>query len=365
VTPVLSANQVVGTVHLTYSKADLHAGVRMAFRLTLAVSLGVLTLGIALSFIFFRHISRPMQVMLDGVQSLGEGRLEARITMPTRNEFSILADAFNEMSERIAAGQRELIAKERMDRELELARGIQQSLLPRSVAAPRGYEIGHYCRSANEVGGDYVDLIPVGRDRIALAMADVSGKGVPGLVVMAMVKTLLQELVRASAPPVDIVRRLNRTLQGSVQNNMFVTFFVGVLDGESGRVTMSNAGHNPVLIFNGESGACRRLKLAGPPLGLFPPDVFDAQVKSYDVRLGPGDLLLQYTDGLNESRDPLGAQFGIDRVMRILEERSCRGATALVDGLVAEEARFRGGQDQFDDITILAVNARVGVGVPG
>jgi serine phosphatase RsbU (regulator of sigma subunit) len=363
-TPVVSTDRAVGTVYLTYSKADLHAGVRAALRLTLSISLGVLLLGIAGSFVFFRHISRPLRAMLDGVRRVGEGDLESRISMPTRNEFSILADAFNDMSHRIAVSQRELIAKERMDHELELAREIQQSLLPGAVSAPAGFEVGHYYRSANEVGGDYVDLVPAGADRIALAMADVSGKGVPGLVVMAMVKTLLQELVRASTPPVDVVRGLNRALQGSIHNNMFVTFFIAILDGRTGRVTMSNAGHNAALFFDGASGACRALKMAGPPLGLFAPEAFDGLVETHELEMRPGDTILQYTDGLNESPGAAGTQFGVERIVRTIERRSRSGATALVDALVEEEARFRGDNDQFDDITLLALRAHARSGVP-
>jgi serine phosphatase RsbU (regulator of sigma subunit) len=357
ITPVVSAERDIGAVYLGYSKQDLYAGIQNAFRITLLVSLVALLLGVVVSFVFFRHISRPMKIMLDGVHSLGGGNLETRIEMPTRNEFHILADAFNDMSQRISTGQDELISKERVERELELAREIQLFLLPQKQTPPPGFEISHYYKSASEVGGDYVDVIPLDGDRVALAMADVSGKGVPGLVVMAMVKALLQELVVSSDSPRTIVRSLNRALQGNIKTNMFVTFFIGILDAHAGRLTMSNAGHNPLIIYSREMRTTRMLRMSGPPLGPFDPDTFDTMVETYDVDMRAGDLVIQYTDGLNESRNTGGDQFGIPGIVSLAESHASLGAESLVQELVEAEARFRGQRDQFDDITLLALSA--------
>ena len=149
-----------------------------------------LVLGLILALIFFQRISRPMNVLMEGVNTVAGGNLDTTIRMPTRNEFRVLADAFNEMAFRIAAAQQEHIVKERMDRELEIARDIQRTLLPERVHVPDGYQIGHYYDSATEVGGDYLDVVRVGQSKVGLVMADVSGKGVPGLVIMAMIKIM-------------------------------------------------------------------------------------------------------------------------------------------------------------------------------
>jgi sigma-B regulation protein RsbU (phosphoserine phosphatase) len=360
-TPVMGSGKPVGTVHLEYSKEDLYADIARAFRLTLSIAAAVLVLAILVSVANFDRISRPLRLMMEGVERLGGGNLETRIDMPTRNEFSVLAASFNDMSTRIAAAQKDLIAKERVDRELEIAADIQQALIPAGVRPPPGYEIGHFYQAANEVGGDYLDIIPIDPSRIGFVMADVSGKGIPGLVVMAMVKILVQEFVVSGTSPAQIVRRLNQTLQGNIKSNMFVTFFVAILDIRTGRLTFSNAGHNPLLIYNSEANNARFFRMEGMPLGVFDGGVFDTSIKDYQIELQPGDVVLQYTDGLNESRNEAGKFFSTQRILDIAGSHGHRGANEMVRRLVAEETQFRGGTEQFDDITLLTIGSSISV----
>jgi len=366
VTPVVSMDKSIGAVYLTYSKQDLKSGIRDAVRLTLMISVAVLILGMLLAVVFFRRISRPLEVMLDGVDALGRD-LSAKISVPANNEFRLLAHSFNDMADRIAEAQKHLIRKERMDRELEIAGEIQQSLLPGSVKPPEGYEIGHFYQAANEVGGDYLDIIPMQDGKVGLVMGDVSGKGVPGLVVMAMVRVLTRRLLETESSPSEAIRKLNSSMQHNMNDNMFVTFFAGVLDVDSGELSYSNAGHNPLLIYNHAQRQCRFFKMEGPPLGVFDDHVFAPMIKDYRLELTRGDLVLQYTDGLNESKNQYGHQFTYDRIMEAAQDFSTKGAVKLVNRLVESEAKFRGMTPQFDDITLLAISARVAVasGSPG
>lgn len=356
-TPIMSAETPVGAVYLEYSKSDLLSGIRSALELTLLVSAAVLILASALSLMYFGRISRPMQDMLRGVRALAEGNFGVRIPMRTRNEFRVLADSFNEMSGRIEKAQAELVSKERMDRELEIARDIQQSLIPTDVQPPKGWEFGHYYQSANEVGGDYLEVIQIDESKIGFVMADVSGKGVPGLVIMAMVKILTQEFITSGASPREIVCNLNQALQGNMKRNMFVTFFVGILDVVSNELIFSNAGHNPLLIYSGKDQSTRFFRMAGVPLGAFESAAFDPSIIDYRISLEPGDVVLQYTDGLNESHRADGGVLGIEAVNDVARETAGAGAEALVRALVAKERRFRGDSPQFDDITLMAIGA--------
>ena len=173
------------------------------------------------------------------------------------------------MSDRIQSTQSELITKERMDRELEIAADIQHSLIPDVVTPPPGYQIGHYYKAANEVGGDYVDAIRMRDGRAGFVMADVSGKGIPGLVVMAMVKVMAHQLIVSGEEPSGVVKKINHALIGNMKSNMFVTFFVGMLDAGNNRISFSNAGHNPLLIYDAASGGTRFFKMGGIPLVTF------------------------------------------------------------------------------------------------
>jgi serine phosphatase RsbU (regulator of sigma subunit) len=360
-TPVLSQGQPIGQVFLVYSKKELYDIIARSVRITLTISLTALILALGMARFFFQRISRPMRAMMDGVESLASGDLNTAIKMPSRNEFKILASAFNEMAFRIAAAQKEHIVKERMDRELEIARDIQHTLLPVNVRIPDGYEIGHHYDSATEVGGDYFDVIPVGESKVGLVMADVSGKGVPGLVIMAMVKIMVQNLVARNVPPKEIVRKLNSALLGNIRRNMFVTFFVAVLDVETDSLVFSNAGHNPVVIYDHSTRRARLFKMNGPPMGTFPDHIFAEHLREYRLALCPGDVFLQYTDGLNESMNERGQQFTLNRIVDITNEHGDEGAESLVGRLVRAEAAFRGSAPQSDDLTLLAIGMKAAV----
>jgi serine phosphatase RsbU (regulator of sigma subunit) len=357
VTPVTSLDQKLGEVYLSYSKRDLHANVNKAILITLAVSLGVLLIGVTLSFVFFRHIAHPMQVLLDGVEALDGDTSQVKIDMPTRNEFAILADAFNAMSDRIDDARRAQAVRERMQRELELAREIQHSLLPGRVDSPRGYEIDHYYEAANEVGGDYVDVIPLDDDRLAIAQGDVSGKGVQGLVVMAMVKTLFQQLAPRAQDTRAIVCELNAALYGSIKSNMFVTFVTAIFDARTGALSISNAGHNPVLVYRADTDTVENIRLGGPPLGAFGALHFNDHVEEREIRLNAGDAALIYTDGVNESRNRAGELYSIPRVVDMLRACSSETAHSIVQGIVHDTAEFREGVPQSDDLTLLVLKA--------
>ena len=357
--PVLSGTDVVGQVYMGYSKGSLTGSIKRAVQITIYTSAAAFGLGIILALLLFRRISRPMDVMMQGVNALGEGELDTRIQLETRNEFQVLAQSFNDMAGRIVEAQRELVEKELVDKELEIAHDIQSTLIPATVEQPVGFEIDVYYKSAMQVGGDYVDVFPVDGRRVALVMADVSGKGVPGLVVMAMLKVMVQELLRRESDPKIILRRLNISLARNIKRNMFVTMFLAVLDRETNVITYTNAGHNPLVILDGKTGEPRLHRMQGPPLGIFADDMFASRVQDYTYQMAPGDLVVQYTDGLTESMNKKGEQFDMERLVRECAKHGPSGARAAIGGLVRAELDFRGDGPQRDDLTLLAVSATV------
>jgi serine phosphatase RsbU (regulator of sigma subunit) len=356
-TPVKSSDKHIGYVYLVYSKHELHSLIRRAMIITLVCGVVAFVLGIVLALVLFRRISQPMDVLMEGVNTIAEGDLEARIELSTRNEFSVLADSFNNMASRISAAQEELIMKERMERELEIAHDIQSTLIPSVIHEPPGFNVGTYYKSATEVGGDYLDIIPIDSDNIAFIMADVSGKGVPGLVVMAMLKVIAQDLAKKGISPKEVVRQLNTTISENIQETMFVTLFFAVLNSDTGKLSFSNAGHNPLLVYNQDNQTSLYYKMKGPPLGVYTDEEFVELIEQYELSIKPGDLVLQYTDGLNESQKEDGVQFSLDRMATICNECAGSGARALVERLVEAEVAFRGESAQTDDITLLALSA--------
>ena len=359
-TPVTSFDRTIGYVHLSYSKAEFNSSIRKAVAITLVLAAVVLALGTVLSLLLFRRISEPMEKLMEGVQRLGEGDFKTKIRLHTRNEFRTLADSFNDMADRIARAREELVVKERMQKELEIAREIQATLIPKRILQPAGFEVGMYYEPATEVGGDYIDVIPAGSDRVVFVLADVSGKGVPGLVVMGMLKIMVHTLIARGIGPAELLQELNLTVKKTLKPNMFVTFFIARLNTTTGEMVYSNAGHNPLVIYDRERKKSYLHKMAGPPLGIFPPETFAKGIAEYRLHLEPGTLVLQYTDGVNESLNESGERFGIDRILSVCDSWAQHGASALVPSLARAELGFRNGSPQADDIAVLAVGATVG-----
>jgi serine phosphatase RsbU (regulator of sigma subunit) len=354
-TPVTSLDNVVGFVCLSYSKHELAVPIQRAMRITLLIGAATFVLGIIVALMVFRRISHPLDVVVKGVNSIGRGNLDTRIQLATRNEFRFLAQSFNTMASDLQEVQAELVEKKLVDRELEIAHDIQDTLIPSDIRQPDGYEINIYYKSATQVGGDYVDVMPVSPDRIALVMADVSGKGIPGLVVMAMLKIMVHELLKKGMDPKNVMRKLNTSLAANVRKNMFVTMFLGVLDLPSRELICSNAAHNPLILYEHGSQRCESHRITGRPLALFPDDVFCERLVERRLRLHDGDLLFLYTDGLNESLDADKNQLGHERIVDVCREHATAGATNLITRMVEAERAFRGDCQQSDDLSLLAV----------
>jgi sigma-B regulation protein RsbU (phosphoserine phosphatase) len=360
-TPIKNQNKTIGHVSLSYSKKELKNSMHRAVTTTLIVSAIALSIGLMLSLWFFRRISRPMGTLISGVREIGEGRYTTRIACDCKNEFQVLAESFNDMSEKIEDAQEKLVNKHKVDQELEIAREIQAALIPTDVPEPDGYQVAVHYKAASQVGGDYLDVIPIDPNNIAIIMADVSGKGVPGLVVMAMLKIMVTTLVARRTPPVSLIRQLNISMKKTLKPNMFVTFFVGYMNARNGRLVYSNAGHNPLVIYDPTKRRCEFHRMAGPPLGIFPPTQFDLELEEYELQMNPGTLILQYTDGLNESMNANGEQFSLDRIMSECKRNAISGAKTLLTCLVDSERKFRGSAAPADDIALLALGAKKSV----
>jgi sigma-B regulation protein RsbU (phosphoserine phosphatase) len=244
------------------------------------------------------------------------------------------------------------LANERMRQELEAARIIQQSFLPGRLPGaddPR-FSLGAINHPAAAVGGDYYDVIPIGRNRLGLVLGDVSGKGVPGAIYMARLVSDFRFLVDAQEnSPAETLIALNRILLGRGQPGMFVTLLYLTLNMDTGFATFANAGHLPLLVRRAQGKVDTLDRPAGPPLGIVEDIVYD----NAEVALTPGEDLLLFTDGVTEAMNPAREQFTQDRLVEVLGRApTCPEALVTV---VAEAVRvFAGEAPVHDDLTLLA-----------
>jgi len=241
--------------------------------------------------------------------------------------------------------------RELADREMDVARRIQTGLLPQALPRLKGIELEAVSRPAKEVGGDYYDILDLGEDRWGLAIADVSGKGVPAALVMVMSRTLLHATGRVLGEPKDVLQHLNRVLFRETDPEIYVSMFYAVWDCRAGTLTYASAGHTPPLHYRAGTRTCEPLGRGGIALGA---DEKGGDAIQQHVWEGePDDVLLLFTDGATDADNADGGAFGLERLQAAVSGQAA--LRRILPGVVSRIDDFCGGQPQRDDITLVTV----------
>jgi sigma-B regulation protein RsbU (phosphoserine phosphatase) len=198
------------------------------------------------------------------------------------------------------------------------------------------------------VGGDFYDFIPIAKDRWGLVIADVSGKGVPAALFMALSRTLIRASTLANSDPAGAIGHANQLICEDSKTCMFVTLFYAILDAKGMTLNYVNAGHNPPLLLKGESSDVTLLKAKGIALGV----TDDVELQSVKIDLRPGDVLVLYTDGVTEAINDEEEEFGEERLLRVITENRSLPAQMILENILAAINEFAGSRPQHDDITI-------------
>jgi phosphoserine phosphatase RsbU/P len=259
---------------------------------------------------------------------------------------------FNRMVLALKASlEREKLAAEEWNRrELEIAHEVQERLLPQSGPPMTTLDYVGICKPVFGVGGDYYDFIPLEERKLAIAVGDVSGKGISSALLMAMLKGMLHShALHRKNEVAALIRDLNRYMYSFTDSKRFVTFFYGLYDDESRTLRYVNAGHNPPLIFRDGKKCALRLEPTASVIGLFP----QAEYAERTAQLYPGDTLVCFTDGVTEAMNVTEEEFGEDRLIQIVNNNGYESACGLRDLILSEVSRFAGNAVQHDDETLV------------
>ena len=241
------------------------------------------------------------------------------------------------------------VEKGRMERELQVAYEIQAGLLPREIPHVPGWEFAARWQPAREVAGDYYDFIPGDGGQLGLVIADVSDKGMPAALFMALTRSIVRASVGHAPSSADGIAHANRLICADSTGGMFVTLFYALLDPEAGEITYVNAGHNPPLLYRAEQDQLTELTRTGMALGV----ITDAPFEQRTVQLYSGDFVLLYTDGVTDATDSQGQEFGEERLQRLILEKRRAPVQEIVAALEHALGAFVGASSPFDDITIV------------
>jgi serine phosphatase RsbU (regulator of sigma subunit) len=314
-----------------------------------AVGIG---LAMLLSFGLSMLLVRPLKQLVRDIDVVAVGNLDHKTVPRSSDEIGQVAHQFDEMTRSLRKARKLEQERQAIENELAIATEIQTKLLPERIPQIPGYDLFSFYLSAREVGGDYYDFLVIDQTHLGLVVADVSGKGIPGAMVMTMVRSLLRLASHREISPAETLKKVNRILARDIRPGMFVTALYAVLDVHSRKLTVSSAGHSPMLHFAAATGTVRQVNPSGMALGFDKGRTFDDTIAEEVVTLAPGDRILTYTDGVMEAMDEENAEFGLEQLEGLVTELGELSSKDFTDTLVARLEEHRGGAEQSDDITI-------------
>jgi sigma-B regulation protein RsbU (phosphoserine phosphatase) len=362
--PVLFAGVKIGEVRLGYSTSRIFLAIRKARRNNLLGALVVtavtLCVGIAGAFALASVTIRPIDALVKGAGIIGDGRLDYRIRIKNRDELGLLSDAFNRMSDRLLAYSKKVEEKAKLDEQLAIARGIQQSLVPQNRIDDEYVSIDGFYRAAAGVGGDYYHYFQIDGSRYGFIMSDVSGKGVPASLMMIMIRTVFTSLRHSGIQdPARIVGLLNGAVSADLSGDRFASLLFGVYDRKTGEFRHINAGYGPLMVYKKSLKSCILINptVGSVPIGIMPDAAYEEEPP---VVLEGGDSLLLFTDGITEARNGDSGEYGIARLSELVPGCADRETGVMTRFVIDDVVRFMDGAEQYDDmaLTVLKVKGK-------
>lgn len=348
---------------LGYSISDIERQRQQRQKQAIGWAVGLTVMAVAGSMFFAQRLTRPVRELATGMSRVAHGDLRVRLKRRSRDEIGALTQDFNRM---VADLQENVLERQRMSQELDIARRIQQSLLPQSEPEVAGLDVAGICLTYAEVGGDYYDYLILDDGRLAIAIGDVFGHGVSSGLLAAAVQGCLQNQVNIDPDGGKVLAAVDRIVRSSGEQLMTLCYAVfeipshlkGEGQGEgvpkNGLVTIASAGHWPPYHYVAQTGAVEDVypsDAIAPALGTFPTDVYPA----YQISLERGDILAFYSDGVPEAANPDEEMYGEERFRDALCRHAGGTARQIRDAILDEVSRFRGETSQDDDIALVIV----------
>ncbi len=322
------------------------------------VSVGLAAIvGLAIAWWISEKVSEPVRILMDDIMAVSDGDLDHETVPRSNDEIGQLAITFNRMTQALKAAHNQELEAKALEHELSIAAEIQANLVPKKMLKLPGYDISAYYRPSKEVGGDYYDFIEIDQDHCGFIVADVSGKGVPGSLVMSMARAFIRmEAERAAnTSTADTLKKANHMLAQDIKKGMFVTAMYGILDKRTNELAISSAGHNPMVLWRAASNTIELVNPKGMALGFDKGPLFERNITEETVQLMPGDRFVMYTDGVVEAMNEKNEEYGDKRFEALVQKLATRESNQMLNMLVKSLDDHKGNAPQHDDMTIMTV----------
>lgn len=361
---IISQDNLLGYAHVLVREQTILNEMTNLRILGIVLALLVLLVGYTGIAILLARIISPFQKLSDWIRSAGHESVSDDVDIDTTNEVGEIAQAFSDMASKFRKAQIGLVQQKQLQKEIQVAQEIQHMLLPVSFPEVQGYDLSTYYESAKEVGGDLFDFIKVDDDTIGIVVADVSGKGVPGSLVMTMIRTALRLEARGNKNPADVLARVNEFVVDDMKKGMFVTMFYIVLDSRNREIHYASAGHNPMILHRVSTKQTYYLNPRGFPVGISLPDrkLFGQSIQTDSIKLQEDDILIAYTDGITEAMNHERDLYSEERFLETIRRHAHLDAKAFVENMRNDLNEFTQGAPQSDDITLVAIKENLAAG---
>jgi len=355
--PIKVRGAKIGEAHVAVSQNSIKQAVAETRKGIALVAVVIMLIGIIGILVLVSVIIGSLGEVTEDIAAIGDGDLDRKIVTTRGDEIGRIAHAVKIMTKKLKRARQVLIERERMKREMQIAKEIQQTLLPRSLPQFHGFMIDAYYQSAMEVGGDYYDILQIDENHFGIVIGDVSGKGVAGSLIMAMVRSIMKIEAPKNPSPHRLLTVLDTTLRDDIPEGMFITLFYVVFDLKEYEITYCCAGHNPAYYIDSQRKLIT-LKPEGTPLGISALQKADfvSLLQEEKKKFNPGEILVLYTDGVTEAMNNRKEQFGEARFEKLLKERAASSTPGLFKRILINEIEiFTGKEPQSDDITLLII----------
>lgn len=357
--PIRTGERPLGKVLITYSSGPILEMLVDARQKILLLTGALLLIGIVGIYLLSNYFVTPILKITERVRRFSQGDLETELPLEGADEFFEISRALNDMTTRLSRDRKNIIERERMAKEIEVASQIQKTLLPREIPAIPGLEVGIFYRAASVVGGDLYDIFPVGDDQYCLVVADVSGKGVPASLVMSMLRTVIRIYAERDRTARETLMKVNEYLVKNMPAGMFITVQLAIYRADQRQLQVVSAGHNPMLFYEATRGQVGRINPSGMPVGVDATlkRTFADSLEERVIELKPNDVFFLFTDGLSEATDRTRKQYGMDRLSDYFQQwqlkRGKESVAEFARSVVDEIDNFSGLTKQSDDITFI------------
>jgi serine phosphatase RsbU (regulator of sigma subunit) len=346
------------SIHYHVSYAALQARVAATRNNMLVLALFGIVITLFIGGIIAGRITSPIKTLTEGALKIGTGDLSTRISVKSKTEVGRLADTFNQMAVDLEKSTEQLVEKEKMTRELELAGEIQMELLPKELPKMKNLDLAASLVPADQVGGDCYDFLPLDEDNLIFYVGDVTGHGVPAGLVSAISNALVPAFMDHYSTTEELITHLNSLMKMKTRPNVFMTMVMAHWYAAENKLGFTQAGHDPILHFKASDSSITELPVGGMALGMTP-DISKI-VKTEHIPLEVGDVAVMYTDGIPEAWKSDTENYGMDRFKESVTKNSQLGtAQEIHDAIIKDVRLFMGKFPQADDITLIVVKRTI------